>query len=162
ANIGTPTGIRFWVVDEDPRASGDTTLLDLQRRYGPLPRTLTSHTGGGGRHLFWELPAGRTVINKIRIGLGGDILAAGSYVILPPSVPPLTANNYVFDIIDGPDDIPPQPAPDWLLDLVTQPSSQGTPQAQSSPVDDPIFEGERDNTLMHYGVAMAHAGLGEA
>jgi hypothetical protein len=160
ANIGSPAGIGWWVVDVDPRAGGDATLLDLQRHYGQLPRTLLSHTGGYGHHTLWELPAGRSVINKTQIGQGVDILATGSYVILPPSLHPVTGNTYIWDLVDGPDDIPPQPAPDWLLDLVTQPSPQSMPPLSPAGVDAPIPEGERDNTLAHYGAMMAHAGLG--
>jgi len=48
ANLCTPTGLHFWVLDEDPRSGGDATLHGLQQQYGALPHTLLSHTGGGG------------------------------------------------------------------------------------------------------------------
>jgi hypothetical protein len=94
ANICTPIDRSFWVVDEDPRSNGDQSLRDLQQQHGALPDTLTSHSGGGGRHLYWALPSGRTVVNKINIGTGLDILAAGACVVLPTSVHPVTGNTY--------------------------------------------------------------------
>jgi hypothetical protein len=160
ANIGSPAGLQWWALDVDPRAGGDATLFNLQQQHGRLPRTLLSHTGGGGNHYLWALLSGLAVINKAHLGDGLDVQAAGSYVILPNSLHPDTGNTYVWDLVDGPEDLPPQPAPDWLLALVTQPAVQGIAPAALPAVDAPIPEGERDKTLAHYGAMMAHAGLG--
>src|SRR5262245_36692808 len=64
ANIGSPAGIHWWALDVDPRSGGDSTLFDHQKQHGWLPRTLMSHTGGGGEHYLWSLPQGLTINNK--------------------------------------------------------------------------------------------------
>ncbi len=46
-------------VDEKPgKMSGSKALAALEAIYGPVPPTLTSITGGGGRQLFFYLPPG--------------------------------------------------------------------------------------------------------
>lgn len=69
ANIGLPTGKAsgFFVVDED-RAGA---IAELEEKNGPLPDTLTIKTGGGGRHLYFEYPAGEKIKNST------DTLAPG-------------------------------------------------------------------------------------
>src|SRR5688572_11837531 len=54
ANIAMPTGRAsgLIVVDVDPRHGGDASLAALEEKYGPLPETLESRTGGGGTHFF--------------------------------------------------------------------------------------------------------------
>lgn len=49
-----------------------------------LPPTLTSITGGGGRHYFYRLTKPLKSHNGIMKGV--DIKAEGGYVILPPSI----------------------------------------------------------------------------
>jgi hypothetical protein len=154
ANIGSPAGLMWFALDIDPRAGGDSTLFDLERHYGALPHTLLSHTGGGGTHQLYQMPAGG-MTNKASIGQGIDVQGRGSYIILPPSLHPDTGRTYLWDIVDGPDDITPQPAPDWLLTLVRQAAG-----ARSSPdATAPIPDGERDNTLSRLAIRMARGGL---
>jgi hypothetical protein len=54
ANIGIATGAPsgFFVLDVDPRHDGDKTLSALIQQHGPLPDTIVSLTGGGGRHFL--------------------------------------------------------------------------------------------------------------
>jgi Bifunctional DNA primase/polymerase, N-terminal len=78
---GPETG--FTVIDIDPRNGGYDSFAQLQQTRGPMPDTLRSVTGGGGRHLFYSTPPG-FVIPKVRGWLPGvDIQANGAYVILP-------------------------------------------------------------------------------
>lgn len=161
ANIGSPAGVHWWALDVDPRAGGDSTLFDLEKQHGFLPHTLLSHTGGGGNHYLWTLPQHLAITNKAKLGSGLDVQSTGSYIILPPSIHPDTGNTYIWDLVDGPDDITPQDAPDWLLQLVTQPlPTNGHTTALPLIVNTPIPQGERDNTLAQFGISMAHAGLG--
>ena len=46
------------VIDIDPRHGGYDSLeeYELNRPEGPLPETLRSSTGGGGRHMFYLYP----------------------------------------------------------------------------------------------------------
>src|SRR5213593_320052 len=50
ANIGAPTRDDEPVLDVDPRNGGDAALAQLEATHGPLPRTQTVRTGGGGSH----------------------------------------------------------------------------------------------------------------
>jgi hypothetical protein len=154
ANIGTPAGVAWFALDIDPRAGGDGTLFDLERRHTSLPHTLMSHTGGGGNHQLWQLPPGG-ITNKASLGPGIDVQGFGSYIILPPSLHPDTGRPYLWDVVDGPEDLMPQPAPDWLLALVMQPA------APSPAVDagGPIADGTRDNTLSRLAIRMARGGV---
>jgi hypothetical protein len=166
ANIGGLAGVAWWAIDVDPRAGGDATLFGLTVEHGRLPRTTLSLTGGGGEHYLWALPPGRTVINKAALGEGLDVQAAGSQIILPPSTHPDSGRPYMWDLVDGPDEVLPQPAPDWLLALVTTPqpatswSVQPQPQGAALPaVDEPIPQGRRNRTLAQYGTTMAQGGM---
>lgn len=101
ANIAIPTGRRtgVWVLDVDPRNSGDETYEWLKEEYG-LPETTQQQTGGGGRqHLYsWaeHSEPGVEVRNSTgEIGgvktLGVDVRGEGGYIVVPPSV---TAARY--------------------------------------------------------------------
>ena len=113
ANIGVPTGVKFWVLDIDPRNGGDVTLEALIAKHGPLPDTVQAMTGGGGRHYLFALPNGFTVKNG-ELGEGIDIKGKGGYILVAPSIHP-SGRAYVWD---GAEKITEQtilPAPGWLL-----------------------------------------------
>ena len=129
--MGPATGV--WVLDSDieradPRTgeilpSGEATLAELEARYGPLPQTLTSRTGGGGRQYVFAW-RGERVRNRARdIGPGLDTRGvtlegeAAGYVVLPPS-PHHSGGSYAWeDLTPSLDAI--LPAPDWLIWLAT-------------------------------------------
>ncbi len=158
ANIGCPSGPHWWGLDVDPKNNGDDTLFRLQAAHHLLPHTLMSHTGGGGNHYFW-LPPAQPVQNKAPLGEGLDVQAGGlSYLILPPSIHPDTGKPYLWDIVDGPEDITPQPAPDWLEALVTQPTPGPLPAHATAAAGAPIPTGMRDNTLIQLAGAMRRVG----
>ena len=80
---GPETG--FTVIDIDPRNGGYDSFQLLQQQRGPMPDTLRSATGGGGRHLFYTHPLG-FIIPGVRGWMPGiDIKSNGGYVILPES-----------------------------------------------------------------------------
>ena len=110
ANIGIVTGSAsgFWVLDIDPRNGGDDSLEDLILEYGELPDTLMAHTGGGGRHFFFKMPAEGMRSGKLAKGI--DIKGDGGYIVAPPSNH-ISGGYYKWhfkdaEILD---------APDWLL-----------------------------------------------
>lgn len=72
------------ILDVDPRNGGDDSLARLELENGPLPRTLTAKTGGGGLHLWWTGTARRGNLGTTYPGL--DIKTHTGYVVLPPSV----------------------------------------------------------------------------
>ncbi len=88
ANVGVPTGRRsgLLVLDVDQRGGGPQSLAALEREHGPLPKTATGRTGGGGVHLFFRYPSGREVRNSAGVlGPGLDVRGEGGYVVVPPS-----------------------------------------------------------------------------
>ena len=58
ANIALTTGVRFFVLDVDPRHGGQESLEKLERTHGRLPDTIQQITGrrDGGRHYLFALP----------------------------------------------------------------------------------------------------------
>jgi hypothetical protein len=85
AVIGMPTGIKFVVLDIDPRHGGVETLAGLG--FAQLPSTPVARTGGGGWHLYFAVPdppIRNTAGDRRRgIGPGLDWRGAGGYVIAP-------------------------------------------------------------------------------
>ena len=67
---GPETGMFVLDVDITDTKAGDETLADLEQRYGPLPDTLTSITGSGGLHLFFQWTNGHTIRNDAGRRLG--------------------------------------------------------------------------------------------
>jgi putative DNA primase/helicase len=124
ASIGMPTGTmsgRF-VIDVDPRHNGHKSLAELQSKYGPLPQTLESKTGGGGRHLFFEC-RGLDIRNSAGVlGVGLDVRGNGGYVILPPS-PHESGNSYEW--VNGGTEVV-LDMPQWLESLVLNPQRRKT------------------------------------
>lgn len=100
ANIGTPTGLRFDVIDVDG-PDGYRSLAVMRHADCPIgccdekvcwpDRTRIlghevlagAHTGGGGRHILIP-PTGQG--NGARIAAGIDYRGVGGYIVLPISV----------------------------------------------------------------------------
>jgi hypothetical protein len=88
ANIGIATGATSCIVvlDVDPRHGGDQSLAALEAEHGKLPDTPLVLTGGGGSHIYFQMPAGVEIHNSAGgLGPGLDIRGEGGYVIAPPS-----------------------------------------------------------------------------
>src|SRR5581483_3110516 len=79
ANVGIVTGkvSNLVVVDIDPRHGGNN-------EHFKLIKTITSKTGGGGWHYYFQYEIG--VNNSTGIALGIDVRGEGGYVIAPPSL----------------------------------------------------------------------------
>jgi hypothetical protein len=122
ANIGCACGAEsgFFALDVDPRNGGDETLSQLERKYEPLPATVTSRTGGGGEHRLFRHIAG---IKNGTIGPGLDIKASDGYIVLPGSVHP-NGRHYHFCVDGHPDHVAIAMAPPWLIALLTTTSSE--------------------------------------
>jgi hypothetical protein len=75
------------VIDVDVRHGGDTSLEALEAAYDRLPATLTAHSGGGGRHLYFQHPGGHIPTSAQLGGFSGlDVRADGGYIVAPPSL----------------------------------------------------------------------------
>lgn len=120
ANVSVVTGrlSGLIVVDVDPRHGGDTSLADLEREHGPLPATVESATGGGGRHLYFAHPGAGEIHNRVGFVAGVDVRGDGGSIVAPPSIH-ASGKRYAWKKGRAPDDIDPAPLPSWLLDLIT-------------------------------------------
>ena len=98
-NIGIHTGPEsgLFVIDVDPRNGGEWE--------SPV-QTATAKTGGGGRHFYFQWPAGVAKMRR-QLKTGVDVQGAGKYVLAPPSV---TAGPYEWEV-----PVPPVDAPRELL-----------------------------------------------
>ncbi len=157
ANIGLACAPQFLVLDEDPRNGGEQALEDLFMR---APRygfeTLTSLTGGGGRHFVFRHPG--FDIGVKGIGPGLDIKSRG-YIVAPPSVHP-SGRPYTWQDPAAPI----TQVPDWLLETITQQQQQqrravGAPNVTAIACS--IVEGQRNETLFKLACSLRGKGLSE-
>ena len=142
-----------------PGLAATIPSLPWSASMAPLPHTLHEPYRGRGHALY--LPGARRVASSIKptIGQGIDVQGRGSYIIVPPSIHPDTGKPYLWDVVDGPDDIEPQPAPDWLLALLTAGAGQTQPHAERVAAPGaPIPLGIQENTLTSLAGAMRRAG----
>lgn len=97
--IGAVTGIKFLVIDVEE--DGDPSA------YLSYP-TVSTRTGGGGWHFFYNLPDFKVYNSTKRLAPQTDIRGEGGYVILPPSVS--FKGKYEWEIYPFPNqmsDLPP-------------------------------------------------------
>jgi hypothetical protein len=123
ANIGIATGrAGFFVLDVDGEA-GEASLRALVAERGPLPKTLEAWTGGGGRHLLYQMPDGPPLGNTTgKLGAHLDTRGQGGQIVVEPSVHPETGAQYEW--VTSPETTPIAVAPAWLVSLLrTQPAS---------------------------------------
>jgi hypothetical protein len=112
--VVTGTVSEVIVVDVDPRNGGDASLDALEARWGALPATVESVSGGGGRHL-WLAGRERPLPSAV-LAPGIDLKAEGGLVVAPPSVH-AGGGRYAWLAGRGPDDLAPAPVPSWLSSL---------------------------------------------
>jgi hypothetical protein len=146
ANVGARPLPGVVVLDIDPRNSGDTELLALTRRCGPLTPTRTAHTGGGGLHCWYrhDGPA------RAKLCPGVDVKTHHGYVVAPPSMH-VSGTRYRWS--NGREIAP---APAWITRLLTPPAPVAfTPRAVNGSASDAALvatvatqpEGNRNNYL---------------
>jgi len=76
---------------------------DRWRHMGRSPRTWTSHSGGGGRHLWFRLGHAQKPMSKTMLWKGEgahqaiERLCDHSLVMAPPSIHPTTGERYRFE-----------------------------------------------------------------
>jgi putative DNA primase/helicase len=151
SNIGVAAGDESGIVvlDIDPRHDGDETIVERERELGALPATVTSLSGGGGRHLFFKHP--RFAVRKDTagkmFGSGVDLLSNGSIVILPRSRH-ASGNRYRWEGGKSFRDLEPAPLPEPWLDRLRG-NTAAQPNADSAPAQSArlVREGSRNNHL---------------
>lgn len=150
ANIGSPMGGNRIVIDMDG-AEADSSMIELERKYGSLPETLQVATGRG-RHLYFN-PSG-TIIKPSAGVLGPhlDIRGEGSYVILPPSV---HANGTRYEWAN---EAPIAALPEaWRMTLSGPERPKTSPQTDG----DKIPGGRRNQHLMSLAGSMRRPGMSQ-
>ena len=132
------------VLDFDPRNGGDWNDYDL-------PPTVVCHTGGGGRHYYYKLPAGVKSQTK-KLYPGVDLKGAGGYVVAPPSIHP-SGERYVWEVFASPWEIDIAEAPVWVVEELR---GRGEKVYNTPP---PIRRGERHSYLVSLAGALCGAGV---
>lgn len=154
ANIGIATGnaSRLFVVDIDPRHNGKESFQKLIEKFGVLPKTLTTHTGGGGFHLFFRTP-NESIPNRTGILPGIDIRGDGGYIVAPPSIhssgkPYTWASQKNTGLI-----VPPH----WLIDLILKRQKSYTHSHYQ--VTNSVMQGGRNSFLTSEAGKLRRHGL---
>jgi len=148
-NVGIVTGAisGLVVLDIDPQHGGDATLNQFIREHGPLPHTIESRTGGGGRHLYLSYPS-VVVRNKVGLAPGIDVRGEGGCVVAPPSV---HSSGKAYAWLEGhaPGLAPLAGLPAWLLSEMTgNRAHPGHPLSYwREVIREGVHEGERNNTV---------------
>ena len=148
--VGIATGEQsgIWVLDVDVAdgKQGDETLHQLEQTYGPLPDTPTAITGSGGRHYYFNWPAGADIRNNAgtKLGPGLDIRGNGGQVVAAPTIHP---NGRAYQWETGLEQQPAD-APGWLLALIApdEPPPPRTPQTHPQSEDTDSAAGHHNNT----------------
>lgn len=128
------------VVDIDAKGGGFASIEVLGLE---LPRTTKVVTGGGGAHLYFMLPEGQAVGNRVGWLPGVDARTTGGYVVLPGSRH-ASGSSYVWG-----DQVEPVTAPAGLIDAVRSraTSSETSGLAGTLALLDGVPEGQRDSTI---------------
>jgi len=158
ANVGVLTGEKSGIIvlDVDPRHGGDGTLGELQKRYGRLPETLVSKTGGGGQHYYFRYPGYHVRTRQSAVGPGLDLKGDGGYIVAPPSLH-RSGERYLWagDGFSQGAEVADPPA--WLLQCIE--GSQDAAQSSNCSESGKIAEGTRNNTLASLAGSMRRKGM---
>jgi putative DNA primase/helicase len=146
-------------LDVDPRSGGDASLCELIERYGELPNTLESITGGGGSHIFFSHPGVSFKNSSSVLGEGLDVKTDGGYVVAAPSLH-ASGKRYQWRSRRSPAHLP-----GWLLKLLTTekppapPKSPAPRRATSSPLVGAVIP-HRSRNVQLFRIACALRGDG--
>ena len=158
-NIGIATGSasNVIVVDVDPRNGGLQAFTELIKRLGPLPKTLISETGGGGRHYYFRPP--HDGIRKKLLAPGVDLLGDGSYAVAPPSQ---HSSGEVYKWLNGKGPAKQEIAalPDAWREFID--ADNRARSEVVAPTGDEIHEGSRNIELTRIAGHLRRSGLTEA
>ncbi len=152
--IGIVTGQLSGVLVIDVEKEG---LVDLEAQN--LPETVTSISGGGGKHLFYAYPQGMEIRNCTKLEeMKIDVRGEGGFVNAPPSLHP-TGNYYAWII--SPDESDFIECPEVFLKRIQNNTKNKAAQLDGS-TGKGIAEGRRNDALASLAGAMRHRGVGQA
>src|SRR5690606_26845479 len=158
ANIGIACGKRSGIVvlDVDASHGGYETLAALQEKYGKLPDTPVSKTGGGGEHILFKYPANVEIRNSAgKLGKGLDIRANGGYIVAPPSLHP---NGNTYEWVVKPSQVELADMPEWMIDLLKEPERPQKESQKETQGESIIVEGGRNEYLTKMAGSMRRRG----
>ena len=160
------------MVDIDPRNGGKESLRSLKKELGPLPKTLTARTGGGGRHFYFKWSPELAAIFGDRAKLtplsqeysGVDLLVGteekGVFVYLPPTTREKhEGKKYTW--IDPDASIADLPQA-WVAGIEQIVADPGGVRGSPRTIPDVIREGERDESLTSLAGTMRRRGASES
>ena len=160
ANIAIPTGqlSGFWALDIDLDKDGELNIKKLEQEFGELPKTIEVITGGGGRHLYFTMPAEQKIpCSAGKIAPGIDVRGDGGYVIVPPSIHK-SGRPYEWSV-DCAKEI--TVSPEWLLRQIVgvSDSKRATPPKEWQEITKGVSEGGRNDSLARLSGCLLRAGI---
>jgi hypothetical protein len=158
--IATGQGSGVIVLDVDGEA-GKSTLRELIKQYGEIPRTPIQKTPGGGYHVFFKSwgPCKNRAGMLDKEGLKGlDVRGDGGQVVACPSLHP-NGKAYEWFQGGGLDDFEIAECPGWLKAIIEGEKAEG---ATALHADSIITEGSRDSTLTSLAGTMKKRNMSEA
>lgn len=137
AMIGVPSGSRsgFWALDPDVDEvkghNGPAELARLEAEHGGLPKTPTSATLRGGRHLLFKWNAARPVRNKTGdLPPGIDVRGDGGYIVVAPSK---REDGVAYRWEISPEECELAEPPEWLYQLIETPKKRKAGKGDRTP-----------------------------
>lgn len=134
SNWGIATGPSNLLVVDLDGFEGQATWARLTKQH-EAPTTLTSITGGGGRHVVYLDPHRRGRNTTKKLGVGIDTRGQGGYIVAPPSIHP-NGQAYRWAIA------PLRRVPEWVLRAL-QPPRPALPPPRIGPHLGATAYGER-------------------
>lgn len=163
ANIGIVTGATsggLVAIDVDNKRFGDDNLRELADRFGGLPTTPMSLTGGGYHLLFLSTTEIRNSAGRVAGGV--DVRGTGGYIVAPPSLHH-SGRRYEWegssDPFDADEPVALARLPEWIATLAAEPSRNQ--RAAIPAAGTPIADGGRNETLFRIGCRLRRSGIGE-
>jgi len=163
ANIGIATGQQSGILalDIDPRNGGTQTLQRLEKDLGPLPKTVTSITGGGGEHRIFKYPnfsVRKDSAGKL-LGPGVDVLSDGCIMVAPPSRH-ASGERYRWQEGRSFRDLEPAPLPEpWLDRLRGNTAAQGEADSAPAQAAQLVPQGQRNTHLTSRAGTLQRSGV---
>ena len=154
-NWAVVTGCGLGVLDIDRKSGGIDSLIDLESKYGPLPTTPISLTGGGGRHYFFKY-SDMSLRNTAGTIAGIDFRGDGGIIIVPPSKH-LSGEFYKWDNGKSFFEIELAEIPHWLIDQLTNRCKPKKNLLSSAPREK-VIEGSRNDSLFRMACSLRARG----